>query len=96
VNVLSHFFLEPEFIGKGYGRILFHEVIRTAKEELHWEAFQWESDPHAAWFYQRMGAKRIGELPCPLNPKFKTPFSSIPSASTLNQKKYICKIFWCE
>lgn len=73
VNILSHFFLEPKFIGKGYGKILFLEAIRAAKEELKWEAFQWESDPHAAWFYQKMGAKRIGENPCPLNPQYKAP-----------------------
>jgi GNAT superfamily N-acetyltransferase len=72
-NILSHFFLEPEFIGKGYGKILFREVIRAAKEELNWEGFLWESDPHAAWFYKKMGARQIGENPCPLNPKYKAP-----------------------
>lgn len=72
-NILSHFFLEPESIGKGYGKILFHEVLRVARDELHWEAFQWESDPHAAWFYQKMGAKCLGENPCPLNPDYKAP-----------------------
>lgn len=72
-NILSHFFLEPEFIGKGYGKILFGEVVRAAKNELKWEAFQWESDPHAAGFYQKMGAKQIGKNPCPLNPNYKSP-----------------------
>lgn len=72
-NILSHFFLEPEYIGKGYGKMLFQEVLRAAKKELKWEAFQWESDPHAAGFYQKMGAKQIGENPCPLNPKYIAP-----------------------
>lgn len=72
-NILSHLFLEPEFIGKGYGKILFLEAVRVAKEELHWEAFQWESDPNAAWFYRKMRAKQLGENQCRLNPNHKTP-----------------------
>ena len=73
INKLSHFFLEPESIGKGYGKILFLEAMRAAKEELKWEMLEWESDPHAAWFYEKMGAERIGENPCPLNPLYKAP-----------------------
>jgi len=72
VHTLSHLFLKPKFIGKGYGRILFQEAMRTAREELQWEALLWESDPHAEWFYRKMGAKKVGENPCPLNPFYKS------------------------
>lgn len=73
MNTLSHMFVKPEFIGKGYGKILFKEALRAAKQELKWEALMWESDPHSAWFYRRMGAKQIGENICPLNPAYKSP-----------------------
>ncbi len=73
INILSHFFLEPMYIGKGYGKILFIEAMRAAKEELIWESLQWESDPNAAWFYRKMGAVQIGENACPLNPQYNAP-----------------------
>lgn len=72
-NILSHLFVKPDFITKGYGTILFQEAMRVAKEELRWDALEWESDPNAAGFYDKMGAKKIGENPCPLNAKFKAP-----------------------
>jgi GNAT superfamily N-acetyltransferase len=70
---LSHLFLEPEYIGKGYGKLLFSEAMRTAKEELKWPTITWESDPNAAWFYRKMGAIQVGENECPLNPSYKAP-----------------------
>lgn len=73
LNLLSHLFLAPKYIGNGHGRTLFLEAMRVAKEELHWEALQWESDPNAAGFYQKMGAKKIGENPCPLDPNQRAP-----------------------
>jgi len=47
--------------------------MRTAREELHWEGLLWESDPHAAGFYRKMGAAQIGEDPNFLNPSWKVP-----------------------
>jgi len=76
VNILSHFFLEPAYIGRGYGKLLFIEAMRVAKEELYWDVLQWESDPNAAWFYAKMGAEPIAENICPLNPQLKAPVFS--------------------
>ncbi|MFI5343439.1 MAG: GNAT family N-acetyltransferase [Chlamydiales bacterium] len=73
MNILSHLFLIPEEIGKGYGKILFNEAMRAAREELHWSGLLWESDPNAAWFYKKMGAKMIGRNLCPLNPDHRAP-----------------------
>ncbi len=73
LNVLSHFFVNREFIGKGYGTSLFKEAMRTASEELHWEGLLWESDPYAAGFYRKMGATQIGQDPNSLDPSFKVP-----------------------
>ena len=72
-NCLSHLFLHPDFIGKGYGKLLFQEAMRAAEQELCWEGVIWESDPHAADFYRKMGARKIGDNPCILNPSFRSP-----------------------
>lgn len=73
INELSFFFLKPDRIGKGYGKILFQEAVRVAKEELGWQAMMWESDPFAAGFYRKMGATEIGSNICPLNQKYRSP-----------------------
>ncbi len=73
VNQLSFLFLKKDRIGKGYGRILFQEAMRVAKEELGWQAILWESDPFAANFYRKMGARQIGAGPCPLNKNYQSP-----------------------
>ncbi|HSX12060.1 MAG TPA: GNAT family N-acetyltransferase [Rhabdochlamydiaceae bacterium] len=72
VNLLSHLFLKPEYIGHGYGRALFEEAMRAARDELHWEALFWESFPKAVGFYKKMGAQQVGETPCSINPEYKS------------------------
>lgn len=72
-NELSFLFLKQNRIGKGYGKLLFHEAVRVAKEELGWHAMMWESDPFAAPFYRKMGAKEIGSNICPLNRSYQSP-----------------------
>lgn len=73
LNLLTHFYVSPEFMGHGFGRILFEDALYVAKEELHWEAFFWETYPQAAGFYRKMGAKQIGEAPSSLNPEYRVP-----------------------
>lgn len=73
LHTLSHLFLKPGFIGKGYGRTLFQEVIRVAKEELGWSQITWESDPNAEWFYKKMGAQKIADRPSNFNPTYRAP-----------------------
>lgn len=58
--MLDHLWLEPEFIGKGLGRLLFAEAARTARA-MGWTKFLIAADPYAEAFYLKMGAKRIGE-----------------------------------
>ena len=58
---LSHFFLEPEFIGRGMGTELWHEALAFAAQR-GWPWFQICSDPYAAEnFYEKKGCRRIGE-----------------------------------
>jgi GNAT superfamily N-acetyltransferase len=73
VNELTFLFLKRDYIGKGYGKLLFQEAVRIAKEELGWQAMLWESDPFAAPFYKKMGAKQIGSNICPLNNNYNSP-----------------------
>ena len=73
VNELVHFFLQPKYIGKGYGRLLFEECVRRAKEELHWNSFELDSDWHAKEFYQKMGCVWIGESPSLLHSDYIVP-----------------------
>lgn len=56
---LEDLWVWPGEIGRGIGRALFHDAQQRARA-LGFETFEIESDPHAAGFYARMGAERIG------------------------------------
>lgn len=58
---LDDLFIVPEFIGKGYGRLLWNSILEKAKE-LGISEFTIDSDPYAEGFYKKMGAIRIGEI----------------------------------
>lgn len=57
---LEHFWVLPDFMGRGVGRQLFEHALEqvrlTGVERLHILA-----DPNAAAFYHHMGAEKIGE-----------------------------------
>ena len=57
---LTNFFLEPDVIGCGYGKHLWQHAVSTA-QALGFKQLLIQSDRHAAGFYQKMGAQRIGE-----------------------------------
>jgi RimJ/RimL family protein N-acetyltransferase len=57
---LEHFWIEPEFIGKGIGRCLLRHAVRRAIE-LDAKTIEIVSDPNAEKFYKKAGATRIGE-----------------------------------
>lgn len=69
---LGHLFLKPSHIYQGFGVLLFNKAMDHAKS-LGWEKLEWESDPNAAKFYEKMGAKLIGKNPCRLNPNYESP-----------------------
>lgn len=56
------FFIEPGFIGSGYGRELWRHLEETARR-LGADSILIESDPYAQGFYVGMGAERIGSAP---------------------------------
>lgn len=57
---LEDLFIEPDQIGKGYGRRLFNHAVAVGRR-LGYGSFTLESDPNAEVFYLKLGAIRVGE-----------------------------------
>ena len=60
VASLEHLWVLPKHIGQGIGAVLFCRAVECCKE-LGVHTLEIESDPNAQGFYERMGAKKIGE-----------------------------------
>ena len=58
---LEHLWVAPEHIGTGVGKELFIHAMQIAAGENVSEV-EISADPNAAGFYQRMGARQIGEV----------------------------------
>ena len=58
VGWLEDLWIEPAWIGKGVGGALFRHTAAHARE-LGATRLEWEAEPHATGFYERMGAKVI-------------------------------------
>lgn len=59
---LLWFFVAPEAMGKGVGRALFADACALARN-TGIATLRIEADPHAAGFYERMAAHKVGEVP---------------------------------
>ena len=58
--ILDHMWIMPCYIGAGLGRELFEHALETASS-LGASLMEIEADPNAEGFYERMGARKIGE-----------------------------------
>ena len=58
--LLEHLWIEPEWIGREVGSALFRFAVQRARE-LGARMLEWESEPHAAGFYEKMGGRRLRE-----------------------------------
>ena len=58
VAVLDDLWVEPEWIGKGIGARLFRAVAERAAA-LGARSLEWEAEPYAVGFYERMGAGHL-------------------------------------
>lgn len=58
---LEHLWVSPGYIGKGIGAALFNHMLLRCKE-MGAQTLKIESDPNARGFYERMGAKKEGEV----------------------------------
>ncbi|MBU9722731.1 MULTISPECIES: GNAT family N-acetyltransferase [Bacillaceae] len=61
VGDLEALFIRPSGIGKGFGKMLWEDIVSRAKKH-NVSSFKIDSDPYAENFYIRMGARRIGEV----------------------------------
>ncbi|GAA3248483.1 GNAT family N-acetyltransferase [Pseudonocardia petroleophila] len=63
--ILDDLWLDPAEIGRGSGRLLFeHAVARAVAAGAR--VLEWDADPHAVGFYERMGAGTVGWSDSPL------------------------------
>ena len=58
---VEHMWIRPGQMGSGVGRALF-EHARARAVERGANVLELSADPYAEGFYERMGAKRIGEI----------------------------------
>ena len=57
---LEDLFVEPDAQGRGVGRALFEWAVTEARARGYaW--LEWDSDPNAAAFYEKLGGEKIGE-----------------------------------
>jgi len=58
---LEHIWVRPSFIGTGIGKELFLDAMERAAS-LNVSGVELSADPNAEGFYERMGARKIGEV----------------------------------
>ncbi|MDT7710222.1 MAG: hypothetical protein QOG20_5829 [Pseudonocardiales bacterium] len=63
--VLDDLWLDPAEIGRGSGRLLFEDAAARAAA-LGARTLEWEAEPHAVGFYERMGGVTAGWADSPL------------------------------
>lgn len=57
---LEHLWVRPKYMGQGIGRALFKHAL-TQCRKIGVAILEIESDPNAQGFYERMGAKNVGQ-----------------------------------
>ncbi|MBZ0321092.1 MAG: GNAT family N-acetyltransferase [Anaerolineae bacterium] len=62
---LEDLFIEPNMIGRGYGKILFDYVTQFARAK-GMDSIVFEADPNAEPFYHKLGATTTGHRPSPI------------------------------
>ena len=58
VVVLDDLWVEPAWIGKGVGSVLFRRAADRGRE-LGAQRMEWEAEPNALGFYERLGGRRV-------------------------------------
>jgi len=62
---LEHVWVDPGWHGRGVGRALVLHALEEARRR-HDGVVELLSDPFASGFYERLGARRAGEVPAPM------------------------------
>ncbi len=66
---LDNIFLEPDFIGNGYGKLMMKHFFQQVKDEGY-ETIKLDSEPNAEKFYLSLGFKVIGQLESSIKNRF--------------------------
>ena len=66
---LDNIFVNPKFIGRGYGEVLMNHFFKLVKNK-GFEYIYLDSDPNAEKFYQNLGFKVIGQLESSIKNRF--------------------------
>ena len=66
---LENLFIEPKFIGLGYGKILMTDFLKRVKRTKA-EKIILDSDPNSEKFYTKIGFKMIGKLETSIRDRF--------------------------
>jgi GNAT superfamily N-acetyltransferase len=74
---LEDLWLEPQAIGKGYGRTLWEHALSIARAGGAW-GMEFNAEPFAMGFYEKMGAVQVGVTPSRFIPGRKLPLMRIP------------------
>jgi N-acetylglutamate synthase-like GNAT family acetyltransferase len=62
---MEHVWVDPDAHGRGIGRALVMHALNEARRR-HAGVVELLSDPYASGFYERLGARRAGEVPAPM------------------------------
>mgnify|MGYP000105752806 CR=1 FL=1 len=66
---LNYLFVEPKYIGKGYGKILMADFFQRI-EKSEFDRVILDADPNAENFYSKLGFSVIGELKSSIKDRF--------------------------
>ena len=67
--MLDYFFILPDYIGKGFGKVLMDELlVRIMSEKIH--RIVLHADPNAESFYKKYGFITIGKEPTSIDGRF--------------------------
>jgi ribosomal protein S18 acetylase RimI-like enzyme len=58
---LEYLYIDPEFIGKGYGKLLWNHIVKYCKVNRV-DRIVLVTSPQAVGFYTKLGAVQIGEV----------------------------------
>lgn len=75
-NRFDHLWIEPSFIKKGIGKLLFYRAIEDAKQ-LKWGSFRLAADPYTLDFYLKLGCLKIGRVQSRIKPDLFLPHVEI-------------------
>ena len=66
---LEFLFVDPDYIGKGYGKLLFNDFLQRI-EGSQASRIILDADPNAAKFYSKIGFVTIGKLPTSIKDRY--------------------------